>query len=263
MTYPLRSSPSPNLRSRLARSPVIGDGEPLAWNRSAATAVAVGRDAQGAAVYVQALCWPIVPNAWALLQEAWAIVRSGRQSVAKEALTAPLAPTASWIGESAPQLSSPFRGSQAEESSVAALVARTPIQIGLGVCTSGQDPEAALRQTWSECLGAYGEYLRIPGRSPCTAVVTQGSDGDRQSVDALLRTRVRMSDQIWLQELRLQFAREDEVPLPLEMAAVVARSVSEHLVGGPTSRAVLDVSVAKLTRVPDSLKRPLKSGKRR
>lgn len=261
MTFPLRSATPSKPHSR---SPVVGDGEPVAWGRAAATAVAVGRDAQGALVCVQALCWPIVPNAWVLLQQAWAAVCANRQSVGKDPL-AWTAPPTSWIGERAPQLVAPFRDTPAEESSVAGLLARTPIQIGLGISTIGSDPAAAQRQTLAECLGVYGEHLRQPGRSPCTTVVTRGgdADGDRQSVDALLRARLRMADSAWLQDLRMQFAREDAAPLPLEAAAVVARSVVERLAGRPGIQAVLDVAVAKFVRVPDFLKRPVKSGKRR
>lgn len=258
MTAPLRSVVAPSAR-RARSSPDAGRA--VAWDRTAASAAAVGRDAQGAAVQVRALCWPIVPNAWALLQQAWTAVHASRCSVARDPTGA--AP-ASWIGESAPQLSSPFRDTQAEESSVAGLLARTPIQIGLGICVVGEDPVAAARQAWVDCLGAYDEYLRLPGRSACTAVVTRGLDAgaDLESTEALQRARRRLSERAWLQDLRLQFAR-DEVPLPLEVASVIAQSIIEQWTGGTGIRAVFDIALAKAARVPDPLKRAIRTGKRR
>jgi hypothetical protein len=262
MTSPLRSTPPSSARSPLRRLPVPGDGEAPAWDRSAATAtvrVETGASPNGG-LWVQALCWPIVPNAWALLQQAWSAVCASRLSSGKE-----LQPAASWVGESAPQLAAPFRETQAEESSVAALLARTPIRIGVGVCLESADAAAARRQTWAECMGAYGEHLRLPGRSACAVVVARGQDAqsDRENVDALMRARVRQSESAWLQALRLQFLRDETAPLPLEAASLVARAVAEHLRDGPSIHAVLDVAVAKMARVPDCLRRPPKSGKRR
>lgn len=258
MTLPLRSAVvSPARRA----SPATADGRTVAWERAAASAAAVGHNAQGAAVHVRALCWPIVPNAWTLLQQAWTAVYASRCSAGKDPAWTPV----SWIGASAPQLSSPFRDTQAEESSVAALLARTPIQVGLGICVIGEDPVAARRQAWTECLGAYDEYLRLPGRSACGTVVTRGLDAgaDHESADALQRVRRRLSECVWLQDLRLQFARDETVPLPLEVASVVAQSIIEHWTGSAGIRAVFDIALAKAARVPDSLKRAVKTGKRR
>lgn len=263
MSFPLRSSPSPAPRPA-GRLPVVREGEAVAWDRSAATAMVRvdGHTASGPGVWVRALCWPIVPNAWWLLQQSWGTVCASRQSVGREPLGGP--PSLSWIGQSAPQLAAPFRDTQAEESSVAALLARTPIQIGIGVCTSA-DPAVAQRETWTECLNVYGEHLRLPGRSACAVVVSQGADADqdRGSIEALARARVRMPESTWMQALRLQFSREAVSPLPLEAASLIARSVAERLIEGPSIHAVLDVAVAKMARVPAFLQRPAKSGKRR
>jgi len=259
MTSPLRSAVASSARRTLRPS---DDGRTVAWERAAASAAVVGHDAQGCPVHVRALCWPIVPNAWTLLQQAWTAVYASRHSASKDAAaTSP----ASWIGEHAPQLSSPFRDTQAEESSVAALLARTPIQVGLGICIIGDDPIAAARQAWAECLGAYNEYLRLPGRSACSTVVTRGCDAraDDASTDALQRVRRRLSDCAWLQDLRLQFTRDDVAPLPLEAACVVAQSVIEHWTGAAGVRAVFDIALAKAVRLPDCLKRAVKTGKRR
>jgi len=265
MTLPLRSSPSHTPRPTLGRLPVVREGEDVVWDRSAATAmVRIERHAaSGPAVWVRALCWPIVPNAWWLLQQSWSNVCASRQSVGREPHVG--TPSLSWVGQSAPQLAAPFRETQAEESSVAALLARTPIQISIGVCTASADTAAAQRETWAECLGAYAEHLRLPGRSACTVVVSRGADADqdRGAIEALARARVRMPESTWMQTLRLQFSREEVSPLPLEAASLVARSVAERLVDGPSIQAVLDVAVAKMARVPAFLQRPAKSAKRR
>lgn len=258
MTSPLRSAVASSARRAIRTS---DDGRAVAWERAAASAAVIGRDAQGCPVHIRALCWPIVPNAWALLQQAWTAVYASRHSTSKD----PAAAAASWIGERAPQLSSPFRDTQAEESSVAALLSRTPIQVGLGICRIGDDPVAAARQAWAECLGAYNEYLRLPGRSACSTVVTQGLDAgaDEASTEALQRVRRRWSEHAWLQDLRLQFMRDDVAPLPLEAASVVAQSIIEHWAGAAGVRAVFDIALAKAARVPDCLKRAVKTGKRR
>ncbi len=254
---PLRRPAAPAAPAAIAPLP---NGE-----QTAAAATVLGRDAQGGQICVQILCWPIVPTAWSLLQQALQLVQASRVSVWRDSE----AGVRSWVGASAPQLSQPFRDTAAEESSVAALLARTPIQLSVGLTTIAEasTPEAlaaARRQSLADCLAAYAESLRVPGRSPCRRLLVAGDEDIEQDLEtALKRARLRLDDGDALRGLRLQRLQETPAPLPLEAATVIARAVAEHLGGGESVRAILDVAVAKLARVPPELARGGKSSRRR
>jgi len=257
-----RPAPRP-LRRPLASAatPTSAAAPPVVWEQAAAAATVLARNAQGGQINVQVLCWPIVPTAWALLQQALQLVQASRMSVGRDSGGDGAA--RSWVGESAPQLSQPFRDTAAEESSVAALLARTPLQFSVGLATAADlsAPEAlavARRQSLTDCLAGYGESLRVPGRSPVRRLLVAG-DADaelEQDLDvALKRARLRLDDSDALRGLRVQRLTDTPALLPLEAAGVVARAVAEHLRGGESVHAILDVAVAKLMRVPPELAR--------
>lgn len=255
-----RPAPRP-LRRPVTPAAAPAAAPSVAWEQAAAAATVPGRDAQGGHVHVQVLCWPIVPTAWVLLQQALQLVQASRLSVWRDSGADGAA--RSWVGESAPQLSQPFRDTAAEESSVAALLARTPLQFSVGLATAveASTPETvavARRQALTDCLAAYGESLRVPGRSPARRLLVAGDANAELEQDletALKRARLRLDDSDALRGLRLQRLSETQATLPLEAAGVVARAVAEHLRGGESVHAILDVAVAKLVRVPPELAR--------
>ncbi|WP_257386411.1 hypothetical protein [Tahibacter caeni] len=252
-----RPAPRPLRRPAASAAAPVAAAPPVTWEQTATAATALVRSAQGGCVHVQALCWPIVPTAWPLLQQALQLVQASRLSSLRDGNGG----ARSWVGASAPQLSEPFRDTAAEESSVAALLARTPIQLSVGLATFAEAPTAealatARRQSLIDCLAAYGESLRVPGRSSCRRVLVAGGAETEPDLEAALkRVRLRLDDADALRGLRLQTAQETPAPLPLEAAAVIARAVAEHLGGGESVHAILDVAVAKLARVPPELAR--------
>ncbi|MDC8015426.1 hypothetical protein [Tahibacter soli] len=175
------------------------------------------------------------------------------------------------MSDSAPQLGEPFRDTPAEESSVAALLVRTPVQIALSILRTPQTPEAdstkleaMQRQGLAECLAVYDAHLRLPGRSPCSLLIARGldADTDRRCLDAFNRTRIRLPEAAWLREMQLRFWRDETAPLSLELAQVVARAVAEHLRNEALPNPIVEAVLSKLSQTPDLLKRSVKDKRR-
>ena len=225
--------------------------------------------APGFRVHVHALCWPTVPGAWQTLSHSWETVRANRQSFGK--MPAVTATTGSWVSDCAPRFGEPFRGTPAEESSVAALVMRTPIQICLSIQriphasdTDATKAEAIQRHGLSECLALYDHHLRASHRSPCTLLIAPGADAetDRQMSDAFGRAGLRLSDAAWFKAMKLRFWRDSALPLSMELAQIVARAVGEYLREEALPNPIADAVLTKLSSTPDVLKRSFKAKRR-
>lgn len=181
---------------------------------------------QGGALCVHALCWPIVPAAWRLLAEAWEWIGGTR-----DAIDSPSKPTAtSWIADCAPQLGFPFRGSPAEESTIAAIVTRTPMQVSISMLEDVEGAGANRCNGLLNCLTAYNAYVRAPGHEPGNVLVSRRSDAasDPAHDDALGHCRERLPDMKWLQRVESNSWNGTAEPLPLEFAHVVAGSVIRY-----------------------------------
>lgn len=225
------------------------------------------KDAQ-ASVHVQVLCWPIVPNAWSSLTQAWEIVRAGRgeATAGLAALNLP----ASWIRGCAPQLGAPFRDTPAEESSVAALLTRTPIEIAIAIVDSREAQgtagvvERAQPQALSSCLATYSKVVRAQKRAPCALLIsrTQGTDVDERFLKEFAHCRTVMTESEWLNELHLRFWNQAVEPLPLELAQVVAAAVLRHQLDDRGFNPIFEAVLTKLVHNPFPYKSPTK-GKRR
>ena len=208
-------------------------------------------------VHVYALCWPIVSTGWRSLAQAWDPVRDWRLSLDSNTKHAP-----SWVAECAPQLGMPFRGSSAEESSIAAILMRTPMSVAVSVL-DGDGAQATTasnqRQGLVECLSIYDQYLRVPGRQACSVLVVRGHDGghDQGYTDAFARSR-RSLDVKWLQDMELHVLNAPREPLPLEVAHVVATSIARYRVDEDMDNPIVDTIRAKLSHRPMLLDRPLK-----
>jgi hypothetical protein len=209
------------------------------------------------AVHVHALCWPIVSTGWQSLARTWASVGEWRQSLDTNTKHAP-----SWVAECAPQLGVPFRGTSAEESSIAAILMRTPMSVAVSVLDSDglqATTSANQRQGLVECLSVYDQYVRVPGRQACSVLVVRGRNGaDEQSyTDAFARSR-RSLDVKWLQDMELRVLNAPREPLPLEVAHVVATSIARYRADEDMDNPIVDTIRAKLSHRPVLLDRPPK-----
>jgi len=208
------------------------------------------------AVYVHALCWPIVSTGWRSMAQTWDSVREWRH--APDSNAKPHAP--SWVAECAPQLGMPFHGTTAEESSIAAIFTRTPMCVAVSVF-DGDVAQAKIRahrrDGLLECLSIYNEYLRAPGRQPCSVLVTRSDMGaaDQGYIDAFARSQ-RSLDVKWLQDMELRVPTNPREPLPLEVAHVVAASVARYRVDEGLDNPIVDAVRPKLSRKPALLDRP-------
>lgn len=207
-------------------------------------------------LFVHALCWPIVPTAWRSMAQAWDSVGGWRD--ATEALGKPGSP--SWIAECATQLGSPFRGSTAEESTIAAILTRTPMSVAISVLDGADTHKAIQRQGFLSCLSSYDTYVKVPGRRPCTILVGRGDGGatNQGYVDAFAHTRQRLPAAEWLQSMELHCWADTMASLPLEAAHVIATSVARYRVDGNMANPIVDAIRPKLAYPLELLDRPLK-----
>ena len=195
----------------------------------------------GADLYVHALCWSNVPTAWRSMSQAWESVGSWRDELS--APTRVLSP--SWVAECAPQLGSPFRGATSEESTIAALLTRAPMSIALSVLDGAQALDSMQRDGMLNCLSSYDKYINVPGRLPCRMLVARGDD-EKSHTDAFARSRRRLPDAKWLQNMELRCWMGAVEPLPLEIAHVIAASVARFRIDGDMANPIAEAVSAKL-----------------
>jgi len=227
-------------------------------DRIAFLGTAQGAKVSGESIQVQSLCWPMVPTAWSDLTHAWQRLRELRSE-------SPYASTpdsrSSWVAASAPQLATPFRGTTAEESSVAALLTRTPIRIAISLITtrrSGEPaaPSGSWQQALSACLAIYHEFVRWPARRPCTLFVCRHDEEvtDRQLSNAFHQCRARTPEATWLASAQARVWSESIEPLALELAHLVAASVLRHQLEPSEPNAIFDTVLTKLAPDPSGLR---------
>lgn len=234
---------------------------PLATSRVAFLGAAHATTDTGESIYVQSMCWAVVPSAWSTLTHAWQAVRAMRDE--PKAYSALAAAPPSWVSACAPQLAAPFRDtSTAEESSVAALLMRTPTQIAITIVDARENRETdaagtSQRPALADGLAIYDDFIRMPGRRACAMLVSraQSAEIDRQYREELARCRTRMPQADWLRNLQLREWEEPVEPLPLELAHVVAASVVRHRLHENVHNPVFDVVLTKLAHTPFQLKR--------
>ena len=242
---------------------------PLAPDRVAFLGSAYASTGASEPIFVQSLCWPIMPTAWVALAQAWHHLSAarGEQTFYSKAKSSP----GSWIDVCAPQLGAPFRGITAGESSVAAQLIRTPIRIAITIIESkGMRGVAgatltAREQALSRSLDTYDRAIKVPpGRRACAAIVTraQGIVEDQQSQQEFFRCRSRMPEAAWLGDMQFRTWKETIEPLPLELAHVVAESVVRHQQQEDVANPIFDALLTKLASDPFPFKRPTKSKRR-
>jgi hypothetical protein len=263
------SSPSPASRPRAARGVRSTVDTRPAPELVAYAASSLVTTESGDAIHVEALCWPLVPNAWTALAKTWEAVRAGRGT--RVELPGSNGPAVPWIRVCAPQLAAPFRDTAAEESSVAGLLSRTPVQMAIAIHDSREHltspsiaPDVATRQTLAECLAIYDRFARSPGRQPCNVLVARGHDASRnqQYQDSFQRSRRRLGDVDWINRMQLRFCAEAVLPLPLELAQAAAESVAQQQCNKGVHHPIFDMVLTKLIQTPPALQRPGKAKRR-
>lgn len=220
----------------------------------------------GESVMVQALCWPTLPTAWVELTHSLHDVLMGRGNPGP--YTPGMDKPPSWLRACAPQLAKPFCGTAgAEESSIAALLARTSMQAAV-VIVDSRDVRTAVAQpqTLSRCVSVYNQLVQASAstRLPCTMLIaaSQGGPADAQCLAELSLCRTLMPHARWLDDLQLQFWSEAIEPLPLELARVVALSTARHVLFEESDDPLFEAVLTKLAHDPLQGKRP-SSRKRR
>lgn len=253
-------------RTRIPRP--MAEASPLAPGLIAFLGAAHATTGTGESIYVQSLCWSVVPSAWSTLTHAWQAVSALRDESMADSTIASASP--SWVSACAPQLAAPFRSTTtAEESSIAALLMRTPTQIAITVVDARETRGTAAdgttqRQALANGLAIYDQCVRTPGRSACGLLLSraQSTEIHQQYQEELVRCRSRMPDADWLRRMQLRMWDEPVEPLPLELAHIVAASVARHCLDEHVPNPVFDAALAKLAHIPFQLKRPAKLKRR-
>jgi len=187
--------------------------------------------------------------------QAWESIGGWRAEVDPGKVRSP-----SWIAECAVQLGSPFRGTTAEESTIAAILTRTPMYVAVSVLDGAEGANAIQRESLLNCLSAYDKYVAVPGRRPCQILVSRRRDKavDQGYIDALAHSRKRLPDAEWLQDMELQYWSEPIEPLPLEAAHVIATSIVRYRADGDMANPIAEAIRGKLAHPLELLDRPPK-----
>lgn len=255
---------SPTSRASRSRPPVRTEKPEAACIAFLGSAQASNE--AGETVFVQSLCWPTVPTAWIDLTQGLHALWAGRGK------PSPYVPTvdkpSSWLRSCAPQLAAPFCGTAAaEESSIAALMARTSMQAAIAIFDSRyvRTTPGARQQGLTQCLSVYSQFVQAPMRVPCTMLVSrsQTEATDKRLRDELELCRVMLPNAPWLGALQLQLWNEALEPLPLELAHVVAASTARHVLSENTSDSLFEAVLTKLAHNPFQHGRPATRKKRR
>jgi hypothetical protein len=189
--------------------------------------------AQDKQVFVQVLCWPTIPAAWSMLAQSHAGLRNHRGGMT--ALPAPKG--SSWIHRVAPQLSQPLeRDAAAAESTLATLIRRLPIRFAASVVqvapTQAQASDTLrYRDLFSESLAAYGSHLKGANQAACRVLIAPGQETPEADMRCQVYGEVlpHLDNATHVNGMALIGWQESDMPLPLEMAQLVAFAVGKHL----------------------------------
>jgi len=120
------------------------------------------------------------------------------------------------------------------------------------------------RQGMLDCLSIYDQFVRVPGRQPCTMLVTRGQStaADHECLEDFSRCRTLLPDADWLPALELRFWKEPAEPLPLELVNVIAAAVMRQRVNDGVPNPIFESVLAKLTHIPAQFRRLSKTKRR-
>lgn len=217
--------------------------------------------------FVQVLCWSRTPVAWPALAQAWESIKAYREDsspytkIHKAPVAAP-----SWVQTTVPQLAAPFINNPAEESTLAAWIARAHIALVAAIVEPGaKDGDGVMyRTSLLGCLSAYQTFLKFPAYDPCQVIVTAARTTERAALlaaafpEALDRLRGERS----LTHLQLRLCAPDENPLPLALATLASAAVVRYLQSPTANNPIYEAIRSKFVAVPRPIT-ALEGGKRR
>lgn len=206
---------------------------------------------------VHLLCWPTVPNAWASLTRSLVpmLTTTSRSAAATMRL--------SWVHTCSPQLGDLFQDSQAGESTIAALLARTPFQTAIHLTQSiGKETRAPAQwQGLSTCLEAYGDALARERRQPATELLV-GKDVSIPDEPDLAAYHRRHADQAWLASLPMTMDDGLTSPMPLEAFRVAAAAIARFNDAPESSHPIFKAVLPKLVNPPTHWRMLLRTKRR-
>ena len=203
------------------------------------------------------LCWPTVPNAWAALTRSLVPMQTATSRTA--------APTmrSSWVHTCSPQLGDLFQDSQAGESTLAALLARTAFQMVVHLVPSGSK-EARSPAPWqglSACLEAYGDVLARERRPPATELLVARDVAipDERNLTAFHR---RHGDLPWLASLPMTMVDDLTSPMPLEASRVAVAAIARFNDAPESNHPIFEAVRPKLANPPMQWRTSLRTKRR-
>ena len=213
------------------------------------------------AVRVQALCWATIPTAWAFLTQTWDAMTAHRvpNSAPIKARGLPCQPD--WVAETVPKLSAPFSDVTATESTLAALIARAPIELALSI---GEIPSGTplglsrgMREVAIACLNDYLENLKTPGRSACRVLlsISRGEQRDRE-LSSAYRDAWERAEASHLDRAELRFCDPSDAPVPLDLTNLAAVATARYLSMPEVANPVFEALRSKVVRMPRHLVAP-------
>lgn len=232
----------------------------VALTQSRSESIAPGRIAflgsatsDDGALKVLAMCWPVRPDAWSALTQAHRILCEGRPP--------PLellgrSPPLSWVRTCAPQLAAPFHGTAAEESSIATLLARAPIQIAIAVqdVPAGRAPQAEglASRALVSCLTVYDGITASKHADSVRLIVGESSslEQDISCKAGLKQCRASLPDAAWLHEVQMRHWQGGNEPVPLALARLIATAVLNERMRPAQDRPIVKAVLTKLANPP-------------
>lgn len=217
--------------------------------------------------FVQVLCWSRTPMAWPALTQTWEAIKSYREDsspftkIHKAPIAAP-----SWVQTTVPQLGAPFINNPAEESTLAAWIARAHIALVVAIVEVGtKDGDGvAYRTSLLDCLSAYQTFLKFPAYDPCRVIAAGARTPERTALltQAFPEALERLRGERALTHLQLRLCAPNENPLPLALATLASAAVVRYLQSPTASNPIYEAIRSKFVAVPRPIA-VLEGGKRR
>jgi hypothetical protein len=219
------------------------------------------RRTHAAPLYVQALCWSRTTQGWEALAKAWELMKAHRDECTSTLrIVKGPTPPPSWVFASVPLLGAPFRDLPAEESTLAAWIARSQLSFAVSIIdqpSGASKPADALpyRPAIRECLEGYQAFLKTPGYDPVRLVMAAAQPPSRDIglADAFRAVRSRLRGDAFVDALQLRTCTPGAEPLALAAANLACAAIARHVAMPAMGNPIHDAVRAKLVRVPPRL----------
>jgi hypothetical protein len=217
-------------------------------------------DRRAPPLYVQALCWSRTRLGWTALTETWAAIKAQRDGTTPHVkLVKGPPPPPSWVYVAVPMLGAPFREITAEESTLAAWIARTQLAFAVAIVddagTARRGDALPYKSAIGQCLEGYQAFQSTPGYDPVRLVMAPAQAPSREGglAEAFRDVRVRLRGAPVLEGLQLRTCAPGGDPLPLALATLAATAVARHVAEPGTANPIYDAVRGKLAQVPRRL----------